>query len=123
MIRRLTAIVLIAVTTACSASETADEQAVAVARPAAIAQRVVAEHADVSVGDVRILSSEAVDFSDSSLDCPKPDMAYLQVITPGHKVRARVGERDYDVRVAGQQGFVCEPKPEQPPKRDSSPAR
>ena len=35
----------------------------------------------------------AVDWRDSSLGCPKPGMAYLDVITPGHRVTLRANGR------------------------------
>jgi len=57
---------------------------------------------------ITILSEEKVDFSDSSLGCPKPGMAYMQVITPGHKVLLKYAGKIYDVRIAGGRGFICE---------------
>ena len=47
----------------------------------------------------------AIDWRDSSLGCPKPGMAYLDVITPGHKVTLRVDGQIYVVHEARQQGF------------------
>ena len=80
--------------------------------PAAIAQRVVADATGIRSEQVIIVSVEAVEFPDSSLGCPQPDMGYLQVITPGHKVIAKVAdpEQQYDVRIARGQGFICTAK-------------
>ena len=88
--------------------------------PEAVARRIVAEHTGTAPEDITIISVEAVEFSDSSLGCPKPDMAYLQVITPGHKVVASTvadNSRLLDVRLSGRHGFVCEPQVKSPPAR------
>ena len=49
----------------------------------------------------------AIDWRDSSIGCPKPGMAYLDVITPGHKVMLRVDGRIYVVHEAKNKAFVC----------------
>ena len=76
--------------------------------PAGIAIRTIAEQIGASPEQIRIRSEEAVDFSDSSLGCPKSGMSYMQVITPGHKVLAEYGGKIYDVRVAGSRGLICD---------------
>ncbi len=65
--------------------------------------------ADAAAGAV-VVSAEAVDWPDSSLGCPQPDMMYLQVITPGYQVVFEVGGVQYDMRAAASGGVVrCEP--------------
>ena len=49
----------------------------------------------------------AIDWRDSSLGCPKPGMAYLEVITPGHKVMLSVDGQVYAVHEAKNRAFVC----------------
>jgi hypothetical protein len=49
----------------------------------------------------------AVEWRDSSLGCPKPGVAYLDVVKPGHKVTLRVDRQIYVVHEAGNQAFVC----------------
>ncbi|MGH8197934.1 MAG: hypothetical protein ACRETI_07165 [Steroidobacteraceae bacterium] len=49
----------------------------------------------------------AVDWPDSSIGCPKPGRAYLQVITPGHKVTLRADGRIYVVHEANNRALVC----------------
>jgi hypothetical protein len=85
--------------------------------PSGIATRRVIELTGASPEQITVLSEEAVDFGDASLDCPKPGMAYAQVITPGHRVAIRVGSRDYDVRVAGQRAVICDPRTQTGTKR------
>jgi hypothetical protein len=60
----------------------------------------------IQVEDVR-----AVDWRDSSIGCPKPDVAYMQVITPGHEVKLRAGGQTYVVHEARNRAFVCHASP------------
>jgi len=46
----------------------------------------LSEHLDIPVGEISLISAEAVDWNDSSLGCPQPGMMYAQVITPGYKI-------------------------------------
>jgi hypothetical protein len=85
--------------------------------PSAIARAVVAEHTGTAAENVSIISVEAVEFSDSSLGCPDPNMAYLQVITAGHKVIAAYADKRYDVRLSGRHGFVCQQRARKSPSR------
>lgn len=104
---------------ACSGTVTADSSPAPAAaseqNPEAIARRVAVAHTGAAPEKIAIISVVAVEFSDSSLGCPSPDMAYLQVITPGHKVVVEVSQDDsssqtLDVRVSGGFGLVCEPQ-------------
>jgi hypothetical protein len=85
--------------------------------PSAIARRVVAEHTGTALENVSIISVEAIEFPDSSLGCPDPNMAYLQVITSGHKVIAEYADKRYDVRLSGRHGFVCQQRARKSPSR------
>jgi hypothetical protein len=78
--------------------------------PAAIAATTVAQQTGSDVDAVVIRSVEAIDFGDSSLGCPQPGMAYLQVITPGYKIIAEAIGKTFDVRVAGARGLICDPR-------------
>ena len=40
----------------------------------------------VGARELTLVSSDATEWSDASLGCPKPDTAYAQVVTPGYKV-------------------------------------
>jgi hypothetical protein len=103
---------LTALLCACSSSTSADlvtSNAVDASAntPTGIAIRTIAEQIGASPEQITIRSEEAVEFSDSSLGCPKSGMSYMQVITPGHKVLAEYGGKIYDVRVAGSRGLIC----------------
>lgn len=75
--------------------------------PGTAARRVVAEYLSVPITEVTLISLEAQDFNNSSLGCPEPDMAYQQVVTPGHRARIEAEGRRFDVRVAGGHGKIC----------------
>jgi hypothetical protein len=77
--------------------------------PASKAIHLVAEQTGAAAEQVKLISEEAIDFSDSSLGCPKPGMAYMQVVTPGHKVALEYKGKTYDVRIAGGRGLICAP--------------
>jgi len=57
--------------------------------------------------NVELDTVRAVEWRNSSLGCPKPGMAYLDVITPGHKVTLRVDGQIYVVHEAANEAFVC----------------
>ena len=65
--------------------------------------------ADLKIPKEKILvdTIRAVDWSNSSIGCPKPGVAYLEVITPGHKVTLRADGQVYVVHEAKEQAIVC----------------
>jgi hypothetical protein len=75
--------------------------------PETIAKQIVAEFLSIPLSDVSLVSITAREFKDSSLDCPEPDMSYLQVLTPGHQVSLEADGRRFDVRISGEHGQIC----------------
>ncbi|HYF63411.1 MAG TPA: hypothetical protein VD886_11395 [Herpetosiphonaceae bacterium] len=76
------------------------------------AATVVAMHAqafNVDPAAIRVVSADEVEWPSSALGCPKPDMMYLTVITPGFKVVVEQGGTQYSYH-AGSDGafFLCE---------------
>lgn len=110
-------VVAAVLSTACSGPastppDPADAATSAATAPEDIARRVVAQHTGIEPGATELVSIRFREFRDSSLDCPVADRAYLQVITPGHQVIVRADGREFDVRVAGSSGRICErPRP------------
>lgn len=45
---------------------------------------------------VQVLDVEEVQWSDSSLGCPKPGMMYAQVITPGYRIQLEAEGKVYE---------------------------
>jgi len=83
---------------------------------AELAINTLAAHLSVGPGEITLQSISPVDWPDSSLGCPQPDMGYLQVITPGHKALLLHQGRVYQVHMAGKRAFVCTEKNVDAPK-------
>ena len=69
--------------------------------------QALADYLDLPVTAVSVDSVRAVDWRDSSIGCPQPGEAYMQVITPGHKITLRVDGDVYVVHEANGNAFVC----------------
>ena len=61
----------------------------------------VARDAGVSREQVRVLSAEAVTFSNAGLGCEQPGIAYTQVQVDGYRVVLEAGGVSYDYRGTG----------------------
>jgi hypothetical protein len=80
------------------------------------AREDAARRTGVAAESLEQLSADAVTWSDGSLGCPQPGMAYTQALVPGYRVRLRGpgGEMDYHASARG--GLVlCPPGRAQPP--------
>lgn len=86
----------------------AERPAKVASSPEAVAISTVAAQTGLAPDQLNIISSEAVNFSDASLGCPQPGMAYPQVITPGYRVLVEGGGQSFDVRVSGRRGRICD---------------
>ena len=51
---------------------------------------------DAAADEISVVSTEEVEWSDSSLGCPQPDTMYAQVITPGYLIELASGGNTYD---------------------------
>ena len=90
-----------------SDDEDADQLPRGQAQAAETAKKALTEEIKVSEDLIEVVSVESVDFPDSSLGCPQPGMAYLQVITPGYKVILKADGKTFDYRVSGPQALLC----------------
>ncbi len=77
-------------------------------RARAAAVSAVAAESGLTPGQLIVISLEAMNFADGSLDCPQPGMVYPQVITPGYWVLLEGGSQSFDVRVSGDRGRICD---------------
>ncbi len=68
-----------------------------------LAQRVSAQSDSITVK-----STQAMEWPDTSLGCPKPGMMYAQVITPGYLIVLQVGGKDYNYHTSMTQAVLCE---------------
>lgn len=78
----------------------------------------LARRLSVSITQISLLEATEVEWSDSSLGCPQPDMSYLQVITPGYRILLEANAQVYEYHSNGDKYFVyCEnPLPPPAPK-------
>lgn len=84
--------------------------------PAELLQAIVAEAADdagVEPDEVQVLTADAVTWSDGSLGCPEPGMAYTQALVPGYRVVLEIGgeELNFHAAESGSFRFCADPQP------------
>ena len=72
-----------------------------------------ADRAGVDVSEARIVTAEAVTWSDGSLGCPEPGMAYTQALVPGYRVVVEVEgeERHFHASESGDFRACDDPQP------------
>ena len=76
-------------------------------RLAELAINTLADELDAPVTKISVDSIRDIEWRDSSIGCPQPDQAYLQVITPGHRISLRMDGQLYFVHEANGRAFVC----------------
>lgn len=64
-----------------------------------------AERAGLPAGELQVVTAEAVTFSDGSLGCPQPGMAYTQALVDGYHVVIGTPDGELDYRAAQTGGF------------------
>jgi len=72
------------------------------------ARQDLARQLAVSEGEIRVVSAESVQWSDTSLGCPEPGMMYAQVITPGYKFVLEHEGKQYDYHAGQGRVILCE---------------
>jgi hypothetical protein len=69
----------------------------------------LAKRLDVGVENIKVLQTESITWPDSSLGCPQPGMAYLQVPEDGALIVLKVDSTLYEYHNGGNRGlFLCE---------------
>jgi hypothetical protein len=71
----------------------------------------LAKQKNVDPARIGVASVEAVEWPDSSLGCPQPGRAYLQVITPGWRIRLTLDGQTYEYHAdqTGSSVVLCQP--------------
>ena len=83
----------------------------AASAPAAIVERGRRALREAGLSsDLQLLTSEQVQWNDSSLGCPQPGAMYAQVITSGYVLRFADRDSTRAVHVAGDVAIVCSPQ-------------
>jgi hypothetical protein len=73
------------------------------------AKEDLAQRLAISVTQISLVEATEVEWSDSSLDCPQPGMAYLQVITPGYRILLEANTQVYEYHSNRDAYFIyCE---------------
>jgi hypothetical protein len=81
--------------------------------PADLLAKIMADAAQrsgVAAASIVVQQGEAVEWGDSSLGCPQPGIAYMQVITPGYQVVLQAGAETYDYHADSRDRFIVCPK-------------
>lgn len=78
------------------------------------ARTTLAGHTGIPAEHIELLQVHAQTWPDASLGCPQPDQMYAQVVTEGHVVVLKAGNRSYPVHVASGHAVVCESMPGTP---------
>lgn len=69
----------------------------------------LADRLTISPDQIEVVEVRAVTWPDTSMGCPAPGMAYLQVPQDGLLTRLRAGGQAYDYHSGGTRGpFLCE---------------
>ena len=61
----------------------------------ALAVETLARELGCAPTEVAVAEVTPVEWPDSSLGCPRPGMMYLQVLTPGYRIRLICASREY----------------------------
>ena len=67
--------------------------------PTALTTRAVADlskELGIPAANIKVASTEAMEWPDGGLGCPEPDTSYAQVITPGYRIVLQVGDMPYE---------------------------
>jgi len=93
--------------TGSSASPTADIPAEA-QEIASLVEKDLAERLGVATDAIKVVSVEPMQWSDTSLGCPKPGMAYATVITPGFKIVLEAEGKMYEYHTGSNNFVLCQ---------------
>ena len=71
----------------------------------------LAQRESISPDDVEVVSVEEVEWPDTSMGCPRPDMRYRQVLQDGMRIILRANGREYAYHSGGHRApFLCDNK-------------
>jgi hypothetical protein len=76
------------------------------------AREDLAARLSVEKGRIELVEMRRVTWPDGSLGCPRPGMAYTQMLQDGWLIRLKVGDRIYEYHSGLDSApFLCEPPP------------
>jgi hypothetical protein len=68
-----------------------------------------AQRTGIDQSMLKVVSAEAVTWSDGSLGCPQPGMMYTQALVPGYRVRVQAAEQVLDYHASARGGLALCP--------------
>ena len=68
----------------------------------------LAQRLSIAVEEIRTVSIKAIDWPDTSLGCPKPNMYYAEVITPGFEIILEAKGQEYAYHTGRGSYVQCE---------------
>jgi hypothetical protein len=68
-----------------------------------------ARHAKLDRARLKVISAEYVTWSDGSLGCPQPGLAYTQALVPGYRIRVQAGVEVLDFHASRRGQLVLCP--------------
>jgi hypothetical protein len=72
-----------------------------------LARKALAERLGIAASEPVLEAAEPVDWPNAALGCSSKGEVSAQVVTPGFRVRLRVGEDVHEVRVGGGRARLC----------------
>lgn len=73
-----------------------------------LVQQELAERLGIATDAIEVTSVEPVQWSDTSLGCPKPGMAYATVITAGYKIVLEAEGKMYEYHTGADNFVLCQ---------------
>ncbi|MBN1135473.1 MAG: hypothetical protein JXM73_02760 [Anaerolineae bacterium] len=74
----------------------------------ALVKEDLAQQLKIPAEQIHVVSVRAVDWRDTSLGCPKPNMFYAEVITPGFEIILEANGQEYTYHTGGGNYVQCE---------------
>ena len=68
-----------------------------------------AKRTGLNRADLKVLSAEAVTWSDGSLGCPRPGKMYTQALVPGYRIRVQANDEMLDYHASARGHFLLCP--------------
>ncbi len=68
----------------------------------------LAQRLNIPADQIHVVSVKAVDWPDTSLGCPKPNMSYAEVITPGFEIILKADGQEYTYHTGRGKYVQCE---------------
>ena len=73
-----------------------------------LVQQDLAERLNLAQDKIEVVAVEKVEWPDTSLGCPKPGMAYAEVITPGFRFSLQAEGQTYDYHASPTNAVLCQ---------------